>query len=142
MKKTAIGLSAGLLLGGGAIHDTPQGLVQAGKAGHSFCAAASFTQTVSQIESQLQRCFGLGIREMYAGTSHSYIERFNNPDGSVMLASATRANWHLFYQLVVEIRPTDRCPAYVDVYGMSDAWLDTSRLVEDWTKGLGLDRCD
>lgn len=131
------------LLGGcAAIHDTPQGLKQAGKAKHSFCSTKSFDQTVHTIATNLRRCFDHDVREMYAGSSVSFVERSQAADGTVTLASSTKVNWNHFYQVVVDIYKTDSCAVQVDAYGMSDAWMGTSLRVQDWVEDKHLDKCD
>lgn len=113
----------------------------AGKAKHSFCSGKSHQETVAIIEQQLNRCFAHGVQEIVGGTSNTFIEKLDTGKNTVTLASVVHANWNRFYQMRVDISALSTCPSFVEAYGMSDSWSDTTKLIQSWVDGESIDKC-
>jgi hypothetical protein len=141
--KTSFALfSLFLLVGCASVPKSVDELRLAGKAKSSFCSDKSFNETVGIIERQLGKCFAHGKQKVYGGTSDTFIEKSGVGSKSVTLASVAHVNWNRFYQTIVDVSSQNKCPVFIEAYGMSNNWSKTTDLVQDWVSGNNLDKCD
>ena len=142
MKSSFILIPLIFLSGCASVPKSVEELRTAGNAKSSFCSNKPFNETVELIESQLSKCFAHGKQEIYGGTSDTFIEKNGDDNDLVTLASVAHVNWNRFYQIIVDVSSNNECPVFVEAYGMSKNWSKTTVLVQDWVKGINLDRCD
>ena len=142
MKSSFVLISLMFLSGCASVPKSVDELRTAGKAKSSFCSNKSFNETVELIERQLKKCFAHGKQDIYGGTSNTFIEKSGADSNSVTLASVAHVNWNRFYQIIVDVSPQNKCPVFVEAYGMSGNWAKITGLVQDWVSGNNLDKCD
>ncbi|QYK07553.1 hypothetical protein [Shewanella mangrovisoli] len=142
MKSSFVLISLMFLSGCASVPKSVDELRAAGKAKSSFCSNKPFNETVELIERQVKKCFAHGKQDIYGGTSDTFIEKIEADSNSITLASVAHVNWNRFYQIIVDVSSQDKCPAFVEAYGMSSNWSKTTGLVQDWISGNNLDKCD